>query len=58
MTGKQAQSLPSAVVSDTARNYVGGEWRSVEDGDGQAMVDPATGETLLDVSFSNASSRS
>jgi malonate-semialdehyde dehydrogenase (acetylating)/methylmalonate-semialdehyde dehydrogenase len=36
------------------RNYVGGEWRSVSGEDGQDVVNPATGERLAHVPFTDA----
>ena len=38
---------------DEAENYVGGEWTAASE-DGQAVVDPATGERLATVGFSSA----
>ncbi len=37
------------------RNFIGGDWRSPGSADGQAVTNPATGQTLADVAFSDAS---
>ncbi|GCF16049.1 methylmalonate-semialdehyde dehydrogenase (CoA acylating) [Haloarcula mannanilytica] len=54
MTSKQEQSPDTAAVPDTVDSYVGGEWVSVESDQGQPVVNPATNETLADVSFADA----
>jgi malonate-semialdehyde dehydrogenase (acetylating)/methylmalonate-semialdehyde dehydrogenase len=53
MTSKQTQSSAATVIPDTVRNFVGGEWTAVDGGEGQPVVNPATGETLVDVPFSD-----
>jgi len=37
----------------TTRNYVGGEWQAPTGDDGQDVVNPATGETIARVAFSD-----
>jgi malonate-semialdehyde dehydrogenase (acetylating)/methylmalonate-semialdehyde dehydrogenase len=53
MTSKQEQSPAATAVPDTVRNYVGGEWVAIGDGDGQDLVNPATNEVLARVPFSD-----
>ncbi|MBX0325086.1 CoA-acylating methylmalonate-semialdehyde dehydrogenase [Halomicroarcula sp. F13] len=55
MTSKQEQSPAPTAVPDTVQNYVGGEWVTVKGDDGQPVVNPATNETLADVTFSDRS---
>ncbi len=44
--------LEALSSGERVRNYVDGEWRPVDTDDGQAVVDPGTGETLARVPFS------
>ncbi|GGN94431.1 CoA-acylating methylmalonate-semialdehyde dehydrogenase [Haloarcula pellucida] len=53
MTSKQEQSPAATAVPDSVENYVGGEWVTIEGDAGQPVVNPATGETLADVTFSD-----
>jgi len=55
MTSRQEQSTAAPAVPDTVTNYVGGEWVVPAGEDGQPLVDPATGEMLASVPFSDES---
>lgn len=51
MAGKQEQTVETAVVPESVDNYVGGEWIDSGGNDGQAVINPATGEELAEVTF-------
>jgi malonate-semialdehyde dehydrogenase (acetylating)/methylmalonate-semialdehyde dehydrogenase len=55
MTSRQEQSTATPAVPDSVENYVGGDWVTPAGDDGQPLVDPATGETIASVPFSNES---
>ena len=40
-------------MEETVENYVDGAWRTPDGDDGQAVVNPATGESLATVAFSS-----
>jgi malonate-semialdehyde dehydrogenase (acetylating)/methylmalonate-semialdehyde dehydrogenase len=43
--------LPDAIADGTVPNFIGGKWQTSTGDDGQAVVDPATNETLAYVPF-------
>jgi malonate-semialdehyde dehydrogenase (acetylating)/methylmalonate-semialdehyde dehydrogenase len=51
MAGKQEQTVESVSVPESVSNYVGGEWVTTGSNDGEAVVNPATGEELTEVTF-------
>lgn len=51
MAGKQEQTVETASVPESVSNYVGGEWVTTGSTDGEAVVNPATGEELAEVTF-------
>ncbi|MCO8265402.1 CoA-acylating methylmalonate-semialdehyde dehydrogenase [Haloferax sp. AB510] len=53
MTSKQEQSPAAADIPSSVRNYIDGEWVAAEGDDVQPVVNPATGETLVDITYSN-----
>ncbi|MGB9955140.1 CoA-acylating methylmalonate-semialdehyde dehydrogenase (plasmid) [Haloferax prahovense] len=53
MTSKQEQSPAAAAIPSAVRNYIDGEWVAAEGDDVQPVVNPATGETLVDITYSN-----
>ena len=53
MASKQEQPSEAIVVPDSVENYVGGEWTAASSDDGHGIIDPATGEELAHVTFSN-----
>jgi 1-pyrroline dehydrogenase len=42
------------VTTSTRGNFIGGEWRAASDGAVDAVLDPATGETIAEVASSSA----
>lgn len=47
-------TFPTRDADDPLRNYVDGEWTDVTGTNGQAVTNPATGETITRVPFSDA----
>ncbi|WP_049933917.1 CoA-acylating methylmalonate-semialdehyde dehydrogenase [Halarchaeum acidiphilum] len=45
--------LQTRATEESLRNYVNGTWRDTNGSDGQAVVNPATGETITHVPFSD-----
>lgn len=51
MAGKQEKPVDAASVPESVNNYVGGRWIESDGDDGQAVINPATGEELAEVTF-------
>lgn len=49
----QTMALPQSVKEGTVRNYINGAWTRSDGADGRDVVNPATGEKLAYVPFSN-----
>jgi malonate-semialdehyde dehydrogenase (acetylating)/methylmalonate-semialdehyde dehydrogenase len=51
MAGKQEQPVETASAPESVNNYIGGRWVESDGDEGQAVINPATGEELAEVTF-------